>query len=430
MSSMFRSLSNYNFRVWTAGSLVSNIGTWMQRTAQDWIVLTQLTDHDAAAVGIVTALQFAPQLLLLPFSGVLVDRVNQRKLLMATQTTMGLLALMLGILTLTGLVQLWEVFVFAFLLGCAAAFDAPARQTFVGQLVGPRNISNAVALNSASFNSARMVGPAVSGLLVAALGSGWVFLLNAASFCAVLVSMFLLRRGELVNTTRARKGGNLVEGLRYIRSRPDLVVVLVVMFLIGTFGLNFPIYISAMTTVVFHGDAAAYGILSSVFAIGSVTGALLSARREKPRLRFLFVACATFGIGGALVAFAPDYWWFAAALVIIGLSSQTIMTTANGFMQLSTPQHLRGRVISIYLAVVMGGTPIGGPLVGWVANEFGPRWSLGVAAAAGILAAAVGLFWLVRFRGVRLTYVDRRLRLRGPVTPEAETAEEIEAQKA
>jgi MFS family permease len=429
---MFRSLRAYNFRVWTAGALVSNVGTWMQRTAQDWIVLTQLTDHDAAAVGIVTALQFAPQLLLLPVSGVLVDRVDQRKLLMVTQATMGALGLVLGILTVTGVVQLWHVFVFAFLLGCTSAFDVPARQTFVGQLVGKENISNAVALNSASFNSARMIGPAVAGLLVALIGSGWVFLLNALSFAAVLVSMLFLKPERFTVVDRARKGGNLREALSYVRSRPDLSVVLVVMFLIGTFGLNFPIFISTMTTIVYGGDAAAYGIISSVFAVGSVTGALLSARRESPRLRYLFGASAIFAIGCALAAFAPGYWWFAAALVVIGVASQTIMTTANGYMQLSTPQHLRGRVISIYLAVLMGGTPIGGPIVGWVANEFGPRWSLGVAAGGAALAAAIGLFWLVRYRGVRLRYSDRRLRFSVPPA-EGELltdAEEIEARRA
>jgi MFS family permease len=427
VSAMFRSLSGYNYRVWSGGAIVSNVGTWMQRTAQDWVVLTQLTHHDAAAVGIVMALQFGPQLLLLPFSGLVADRVNQRHLLMATQATMGILGLALGILTVTNTVQLWHVYVFAFLLGCAAAFDAPARQTFVSQLVGKKNLSNAVALNSASFSLARMVGPAVAGLLTAAVGAGWVFLINAISFAAVLISLKFLRVSELNSLPKAaRKRGNLVEGFRYVRSRPDILVVLIMVFLIGTFGLNFPIFISTMSTTVFHKGAAEFGILSSVMAIGSVVGALLSARREKPRLRFLFVATAVFAVGCLFAAIAPSYWLFGAALVLTGLASQTLMTTANGSVQLSTPPALRGRVMAIYMAIFMGGTPIGAPIVGWVANEFGPRWSIGVAAAAGILATLVGLYWLVHFKKARLHFADRHFSVslgRAGVAEEIVTAE-------
>ncbi len=420
---MFRSLSGYNYRVWSSGAIVSNVGTWMQRTAQDWVVLTQLTHHDAAAVGIVMALQFGPQLLLLPISGLVADRINQRHLLMATQATMGFLGLALGILTVTGTVQLWQVYVFAFLLGCAAAFDAPARQTFVSQLVGGKNLSNAVALNSASFSLARMIGPAVAGLLTAAVGAGWVFLINAVSFAAVLISLKFLRVSELNSVPKvARKRGNLVEGFRYVKSRPDIMVVLIMVFLIGTFGLNFPIFISTMSTTLFHKGAAEFGILSSVMAVGSVVGALLSARREKPRLRFLFVATAVFAVGCGFAAIAPSYWLFGAALVITGLASQTLMTTANGSVQLSTPQALRGRVMAIYMAIFMGGTPIGAPIVGWVANEFGPRWAIGVAAAAGILATMVGVYWLVHFTNVRVHWADRHFTVS---TGRADVAEEI-----
>ena len=412
MSAMFRSLSGFNYRVWSAGALVSNVGTWMQRTAQDWIVLTQLTHHDAAAVGFVMALQFAPQLLLLPLSGLVADRFDQRKVLMTTQAAMGLLGLTLGILTVTGTVQLWHVYVFALLLGCVAAFDAPARQTFVAQLVGGANLSNAVALNSASFSAARMIGPAVAGLLTAAVGAGWVFLINAGSFGAVLLSLAFLRIDELQRQQKAKpKKGNLAEGFRYVRSRPDIMVILVMVFLVGTFGLNFPIFISTMATTVFHKGAAEFGVLSSVMAIGSVVGALLSARREKPRLRFLFVASALFGVGLAAAAFMPGYWGFAVALAVVGLAAQTMMTTANGAVQLSTPAPVRGRVMAIYMAIFMGGTPIGAPIVGWVANEFGPRWALGVGAASGFAAALVGLLWLVKYHHLRVHYLERRIRV-------------------
>jgi MFS family permease len=407
MSAMFRSLSNYNYRVWASGAIVSNVGTWMQRTAQDWVVLTQLTHHDAAAVGWVMALQFGPQLLLLPLSGLVADRFNQRHVLMMTQALMGLLGLGLGVLTVTNMVTLWEVYLFAFLLGCVAAFDAPARQTFVSQLVGGANLSNAVALNSASFSAARMIGPAVAGLLIAAVGSGWVFLINAVTFGAVLISLRALRVSELMPSPRAsRKRGNLVEGFRYVRSRPDIMVILLMVFLIGTFGLNFPIFISTMSTVVFHKGAAEYGVLSSVMAIGSVAGALLSARRDKPRLSFLFISTAIFGAGCAVAAIMPTYWGFGLALIVVGLAAQTMMTTANGAVQLTTPPAVRGRVMAIYMAIFMGGTPIGAPIVGWVANEFGPRWSLGVGAASGILAALVGVFWLVKYQGVRVSFAN------------------------
>jgi MFS family permease len=434
MSAMFRSLSGYNYRVWSAGALVSNVGTWMQRTAQDWVVLTQLTHHDAAAVGFVMALQFGPQLLLLPLSGLVADRFDQRKVLMATQATMGALGLALGLLTVTNVVQLWEVYVFALLLGCAAAFDAPARQTFVSQLVGGGNLSNAVALNSASFSAARMIGPAVAGLLTAVVGAGWVFLINAASFAAVLISLKFLRVDELEHSARvARKRGNLIEGFRYVRSRPDIMVILVMVFLVGTFGFNFPIFISTMSTVVFHHGAAEFGILSSVMAVGSVIGALLSARRERPRMRFLFIATAVFGVACAVAAFMPTLWGFGTALAVVGLASQTMMTTANGTVQLSTPAPVRGRVMAIYMAIFMGGTPIGAPIVGWVANEFGPRWALGVGATAGALAALVGLYWLVRYRSLRLHYADRRLFLTvdGPMRAAEEiVTAEITAQKS
>jgi MFS family permease len=431
---MFRSLSGFNYRVWAAGALVSNVGTWMQRTAQDWIVLTQLTNHDAAAVGFVMALQFGPQLLLLPLSGLVADRFDQRKVLMTTQAAMGLLGLGLGILTVANVVQLWHVYVFALLLGCAAAFDAPARQTFVSQLVGREKLTNAVALNAASFSVARMIGPAVAGLLTAAVGAGWVFLINAGSFGAVLVSLAFLRVDELKPSPRvARKKGNLAEGFRYVRSRPDIMVTLVMVFLIGTFGLNFPIFISTMSTVVFDKGAAEFGILSSVMAVGSVVGALLSARREKPRLRFLFAASAVFAIGCTFAAVAPDYWLFGAALAVTGLASQTLMTTANGAVQLSTPPAVRGRVMAIYMAIFMGGTPIGAPFVGWVANEFGPRWALGVGAAAGFAATLVGLYWLVRHKNFRLHFVDRRVTMSIGGTrldaAEAIVASEVTAQK-
>jgi MFS family permease len=394
----FRSLSSFNYRVWAGGAIVSNVGTWMQRTAQDWIVLTELTHNNATAVGVVMALQYGPHVLLLPLTGFAADHLDRRKLLLATQGAMGALALGLGILTLTGLVQLWHVYVFAFLLGCVSAFDAPARQTFVSELVVEAHLSNAVALNSTSFNAGRMIGPASAGILIASVGSGWVFLINAASFGAVLCSLTLLRVGELhVKTKALRTRGNLAEGFRYVWKRPDLKAVLLMLFLIGTFGLNFPIFISTMSVTVFHAGAGQFGLLMSIMAIGSVAGALLAARRVRPGIAHLLAGSAVFGLGCALAASMPNYGLFAFALVI-GMSAQTFTTTANSTVQLSTEPVMRGRVMAIFLSIALGGTPIGAPIVGWVADRFGPRWALGVGAASGVAATIVGLHYLAKYR--------------------------------
>ncbi|QPF84582.1 MFS transporter [Bradyrhizobium genosp. L] len=396
MRRVFRSLRSFNYRVWAAGALVSNIGTWMQRAAQDWLVLTQLTNHSASAVGIVMALQFGPQLLLMPWSGLAADRFNQRRLLMATQAAMGTLSLILGILTVTGLVQLWHVYVFAFLFGCSAALDAPVRQTFVAELVGDADLSNAIALNSTSFNAARMIGPAVAGLVITSVGTGWAFLFNGVSFMAVLTSLSFLRKSELRPNARAHRAkGGITEGFRYVWSRADLRATLVMLFLIGTFGLNFPIFISTMAVGVFHTDARGFGLLSSMMAIGTMSGALLAASRERPRFGALMLGAAIFGLGCTLAALAPSYWLFGAALIVIGIAALTIMNTSNAMMQLSTEPVMRGRVMALRLGVALGGTPIGAPIVGWVADHLGPRWALGVAAAAGFAAAlvAVGVLW-------------------------------------
>jgi MFS family permease len=411
MNGTFRSLRGFNYRMWAGGAFVSNVGTWMQRTAQDWIVLTRLTHHNATAVGVVMSLQFGPQVLLLPLTGFAADHLDRRKLLFATQGAMGALALGLGILTVAGLVRLWHVYVFAFLLGCVSAFDAPARQTFVSELVVEADLSNAVGLNSTSFNAARMIGPAIAGVLIAAVGSGWVFLINAASFAAVLCSLSLLRVDELHRTERAhRTRGSLAEGFRYVWKRPDLKAMLLMLFLIGTFGLNFPIFISTMSVTVFHAGASQYGLLSSVMAIGSVAGALLAARRERPHIAILLAGAAVFGFGCSLSAIMPNYWLFGLALVLIGVSAQTFTTTVNSMVQLSTEPAMRGRVVAILLAIALGGTPIGAPIVGWVADAWGPRWALGIGAGSGLGAAIVGVGYLIKYRRLRVGLRDGRIR--------------------
>jgi MFS family permease len=390
LGTLFRSLRIFNYRLWAVGALVSNLGTWMQRTAQDWLVYAQLTHHDASALGVVMGFQYAPQLLLLPWTGFAADHFDQRRLLLLTQVVQGALALGLGVLCLSGHARLWHVYAFAFLAGCAAAFDAPVRQTFVGALVSDADLANAVALNSTSFNAARMIGPAVAGIVIASLGTGWAFLINGLSFFAVLVSLQTLRRAELLPQVRARRNaGGLSEGFLYVWSRPDLKAILAMLFLIGTFGLNFPIFTSTMAVKVFHCDARGYGMLTSIMAIGTLAGALLGASRDRPAFKSLFTGAAVFGLGCALAAAAPTIWLFAIALIVIGVAALIFSNATNSLMQLTTAPAMRGRVMALRLGIALGCTPIGAPLVGWIANNLGPRWALGVGAASGFAAAAV-----------------------------------------
>ncbi|WP_448808297.1 MFS transporter [Agromyces bauzanensis] len=402
MSAMFRSLAIRNYRVWFIGVLVSNVGTWMQATAQNWVVLTELTDNDALAVGVTMALQFGPPIVLVPFTGLIADRFDRRKTLMLTQSAMMVLGLALGLLLLSGRAELWHLYVFALLLGIVNAVDTPVRQTFVTDLVSSSHMSNAVALNSASFNTARLIGPAVAGFLIVLVGSGWVFVVNALTFTAMLIALAMLGGGSLQRMPRApRARGQFVAGFRYVVGRPDLVVVFVIVFLIGAFGMNFPIFSSTMA-VEFGRGAGEYGLLSSILAIGSLTGALLAARRDRARMRVIIGASGFLAAAALIASLMPTFWTFAASTVLIGFSIVTLLTTANGYVQTTTDPALRGRVMALYMATLMGGTPLGAPIVGGVAATFGPRWGLGVAAIAAAVAALIGLGWLVVARGMRL----------------------------
>lgn len=399
MNHTFRSLRAPSYRRWACGALVSNVGTWMQRTAQDWLVLTQLTAHNATAVGIVMALQFGPQLLLLPLTGSAADHTDRRKLLLATQTSMGLLALALGVLTVTGWVRLWHVYVLAGALGCVAAFDAPARQTFVSDLVSDEDLPNAVALNSTSFNAARLIGPALAGLLIARVGIGGMFLLNALSYLAVIVSLASMRPEFLVPRERAARSRNgLAEGMSYIWSRPDLLAVLAMLALIGTFALNFPIFLSTMSVRAFALDARGFGLLTSVMAVGSVSGALAAAGGAAPSNRLLVAGSFYLGLSLSLAALMPNVWSFGLTMAAVGVSAQLFTSVANSAVQLSTSPQMRGRVMAIFMAVAMGGTPVGAPIVGWVSDHYGPRFGLGIAALAAMIAAGLGAAWMGRDR--------------------------------
>ena len=387
VSAVFRSLRVWNYRVWFAGSLASNIGTWMQRTAQSWLVLTELTNDDATALGIVTGLQFGPQLLLAPFAGVLADRFSKRLVLAITQTVMGLLALGLGVVVVAGVAELWHVYAFALLLGVSASFDAPARQSFVSELVTPELLSNAVALNSTSFNGARLVGPAVAGILTVWLGPGPVFLLNALTFAGTLWALAAMRTAEIAVIARPSRGPNaLVEGFRYVAGRRDLIALLTAVFLLGTFGLNFPVFTATMARIEFGSDADVFGLLNSVLAIGSLTGALLAARRERARYRTLVLALGGFGVACGAASLAPNLWVFSIALIPVGFAALSAMTTANALVQGGAEPHMRGRVMAIYMAIFLGGTPVGAPLMGWLAEVLGPRAALAIGGAGGVAA--------------------------------------------
>ena len=389
MSVMFRALGNRNYRMWAGGALVSNIGTWMQRVAQDWLVLTVLTDHSGTAVGITTGLQFLPMLLLGPYAGVLADRYRKLVILKWTQTAMGLCGLLVGLLVLTGSAQLWQVYVAALCLGMASAIDGPARQAFVSELVGQNNISNAVALNSASFNTARLTGPAIAGVLIAWVGTGPVFLLNAASFAAVIVSLWRIRPSGLFAAVPAGNGKHPVaEGLGYVRRRPDLVLILVMVGILGAFGMNFAITNALMSTAEFGMGSGEFGLLGSIMAVGTLAGALLAARRSGPRLRFLLGGALGLGFFTLVGSVTPAFWLYAAVLVPVGLASMTFLNSCNTSIQLSVEPQFRGRVLALYLAVLQGGTAVGAPLMGWIGTEFGARWSV---AAGGSIVLLTGL---------------------------------------
>ncbi len=329
---------------------------------------------------------------------------------MVTQALLGAVGLLLFVLVITDTIELWQVYVLALVLGILATLDTPARQAFVSELVGEKLLPNAVSLNSASFNGARMIGPAVAGVITALVGAGPVFLISGLGFAATLTVLIRLDTARLHPSSR-RGAGGVLGGFRYLRRRPDVTVVLLVLFIVATFGFNFNIYTATMARIEFGKDASGFGLLNSVMAIGSVAGALASAKREKPRLRFIFGAAGGFGLAVGLASLITNYYVFAAALILVGFSSLTMMTSANAYVQTTTPPNYRGRVMAIYAAVVMGGTPIGAPLAGWVADSFGPRMAMGVGAASGVLAFGVGLVWMIVAKNLRLSY-DPKSRIR------------------
>ena len=398
MSPTFRALSNRNYRLYAAGGVVSNIGTWMQRVAQDWLVL-QLTGNSGTAIGITTGLQFLPILLLSPYAGLVADRFPKRRLLQVTQLMMAVPALLLGVLAITGVVEVWHVYVLAFVFGVGTAFDAPARQSFVSEMVSRDDLTNAVGLNSASFNFARIIGPAVAGFMIAGLGggsraTGWVIAINAVSYAAVVYALQRMRTADLDSPApQERQKGMIRDGWRYIRSRPDIMMMLAIVFFAGTFGLNFQMTSALMATEVFGKGASEYGILGTTMAVGSLTGSLLAARRGVVRHRLVILAALAFGVAEVVSGLLPSYLAFALWTPVIGITALTMITAANTTIQMTVEPELRGRVMALYMMIFMGGTPLGSPIVGWVGETFGARWTLigggGITVLGTLLAVAV-----------------------------------------
>ncbi|MGC5015960.1 MFS transporter [Streptosporangium sp. DT93] len=387
---MFRSLRIHNYRLFAAGGVVSNVGTWMQRTALDWLVL-DLT-NSATALGVTVALQFLPLMLFGLWGGVLADRYPKRRLLLTAQSLMGLLALTMGVLTVTGSAQVWHVYVMAFTLGLLACVEVPTRQAFVVEIVGREDLPNAIALNSSSFNLARVVGPAVAGVLIHALGgTGPIFVINALSFVAVIGGVLLMRTRELTASEPVPRGkGQLREGVRYVMGRPELLMPILLLGFVSLFTQSFSMSIALMSREVFRAGASSFGIASSMFAVGALAGGLMAARRVRPSRRLLIAGAVSFGLFQIATGLAPWYPLYLVLLVPAGIALISVNTAANASVQMATSPEMRGRVMGIYVLVFTGGAPLGAPLLGWIAELGGPRAGVvvgGVLTLAGIGAA-------------------------------------------
>ncbi len=400
--SSLRSFKHRNFRLFFGFNMVSNIGTWVQRVAQDWLVL-QLT-HSGTALGIVTALQFLPVLLFSLHGGALADRVDKRIVLIITNIGGGLSALTLGVLVMTNHVQIWHVYALAISLGLFGAIDSPVRQSFAVEMVGPDDLPNAVSLNSANFNGARLVGPALSGLMINAFGTGPSFILNGISFLGVIFALTAIRSEELFRKPKSREIDQSVRlGLRYVRARPELLAAILIVGTMSLCGLNFQISMALMAKNEFGRGAGAFGLLGTALAIGSLSGAVLSARLgRKPELKYVISGALAFGISTFVSALMPNYETFALFLPLCGFSAIMTIVAASSFIQASATPELHGRVVGIYMLVYVGGTPIGSPFIGWIGQVAGPRWSLFIGGGVTAIVALSFAIWNSR-RLARLT---------------------------
>jgi MFS family permease len=386
-----------NYRRYISGQSISLVGTWMQMAAQSWLVLT--ITRSATTLGLIVALQTLPVLLLGPYGGVIADRVDKLRLMTVLQVAMGVQALVLGVLTVTGSVRLWEIGVLAALLGLNNAFENPARQSFMLEMVGPENLRNAVSLNSVLVNVARVIGPAVAGVLIATVGEGVCFLVNAASFVAVVASLTMLDRAMLTPSVPSpRAPGQLREGLRYVRRTPELGVPLLMMALAGALAYEFQVTLPVMARQGLHAGATAYGFMTAAMGVGAVVGGLFVANKGRTGLRPLILAATAFGVVLLLAALAPNLPVEIVALAFAGGASISFMSTGNSTLQLTAAPGMRGRVMSLWFVAFQGSTPIGGPIVGWVMAQAGARAGLGLGGITCLLVALLGLLAVRRMR--------------------------------
>lgn len=399
MSATFASMRYVNYRYWFVASLIASTGAWLQRVAQDWYVLTVLTDHDSGQVGIVTALQFLPIILFSALAGVLADRISGRRLLQCTQAGVGLVSLVMGLVVLTGTGELWHQYILAFVSGTISAVDTPARQAFVGELVPPDKMANAVALNATAFHAARLIGPASAGLFIDWWGVGPVFLIDAGMFAAPIIALFLMRADRLYpRTLIPRARGQLREGIAYVRGRTDICIILVTIFVVSALGMNFQLTSALMATTVFGKSAGSFGVLSTFMALGSILGSTAVARRT-PRLRAILMGAAFYGTAEILLGLSPSYWWFAFLAVPTGYGMLTMNTSANALMQTRTDPDKRGRIMALYSLVYLGATPIGSPIIGRIGALFGARWAILVGGIASLsIAVACGVWAMIHWK--------------------------------
>ena len=399
--STFSSLKTRNFRLFATGQLVSNTGAWVQRIAQDWLVLS--ITGSATAVGITTALQFLPTLLFGLLGGLIADRYPKRRILLTTQVGMSSMAATLAILTLSHHVQVWHVWLIAFGLGTIVAIDNPTRQSFVNEMVGPEQLRNAVSINASVFQLGALIGPAISGLLINLVGSGYAFGVNALSYSASMTALLLMRESELNRTARtSSERARIRDGLRYVASRPDTLWPTVLVGVFGLFSANLAVTLAAYARSVYHSGAGGYGLLTSVVAVGSLSGALISAGRARTRLRTLVAIAGSLATLYMLASLAPSEWAYCAVMVALGAATLLLYTSANSTVQLAAGDAIRGRVMSVYLLVFIGAGAIGGPLIGWLDQHLGPRTGMLISGLVPAIATAVVALKLARDTNTRL----------------------------